>query len=115
MTPCNKTYYVRICLTNSNKNKPPIFNWSGGNIAFAIALAKEEVSRKVPIDNESHYSIDIKIKNDQTNATEYLWENKQGHVREAVDMAEGFINNKLGISLKRCVQYSIEQEKRLNA
>jgi hypothetical protein len=103
---CNDSFlYISIVLHNSNRYKP-IFNWSGtGNTAFAVAVAKEEVHRKVPVDSEGHFTIHIKIRNDKTNKTEFEWENRQGNIRNALMSAENYLDCKLGINLVNQIKY----------
>lgn len=93
-------YYLSIRIYNSNRDRP-IFNWSQsrGNIALGIAIAKEEVQRKIPTDKESHYSVLIKLRNDRDNRTVFEWNNQQGEVRKALDIADEYIKCKLGFDL----------------
>lgn len=106
-----RIYYIGIQIYNSNKNSP-IFNWSShGNIAFAVAVAKEEVTRKISEERESHYSVNIKIRNDKTNKTEFIWDNRQGQVRTALNSADDFVKQKLGFDLMKSVKSSMEEAK----
>jgi hypothetical protein len=105
-----RIYYIGIKIYNSNKNSP-IFNWSShGNIAMAVAIAKEEVSRKIPIDRESHYSMMVRIRNDKSNKTEFEWDNRQGQIRSALETTDDFVRNKLGFDLVREIRDGMEQE-----
>jgi len=106
-----RIYYIGIQIYNSNRNAP-IFNWaSHGNIALGVAIAKEEVSRKISSDRESHYSVTIKIRNDKTNKTEFIWEQRQGQVRTALNSADDFVHHKLGFDLATSVKHSMEKIK----
>lgn len=105
-----RIYYIGIKIYNSNRNSP-VFNWSShGNIALGVAIAKEEVTRKIPVDRESHYSIAIKIRNDKSNKTEFEWDNRQGQVRSALETTDDFVRNKLGFDLIQGIREGMQQE-----
>lgn len=106
-----RIYYIGIKIHNSNKNSPPLFNWSShGNIAMAVAIAKEEVNRKIPADRESHYSLMVRIRNDKSNKTEFELENRQGQIRAALETTDDFVRNKLGFDLIQGIRDGMTQE-----
>jgi signal recognition particle receptor subunit beta len=102
-------YYLLIRIFNSNRAKP-IFNWSQsrGNIALGIAIAKEEVQRKISPEKESHYSIMIKLRNDRDNKTVFEWNTQQGNVRNALNTADEYIQYKLGFDLVGQVKSAVK-------
>lgn len=102
-------FYIRIVLFNSNKEKP-LFNWSGtGNLLLALAIAQEEVERKIPLEREGHYNIEIKIRNNKTSMDEYVWSDTQGRVRQGIKSADMFVQNKLGYDITKCIKYNMQK------
>lgn len=107
-----RIYYLGIQIYNSNKNTP-IFNWSShGNIALGVAIAKEEASRKIPPEREGHYSINVKIRNDKTNKTEFIIDSQQGQIRSKLESTDDFVRQKLGFDLLKQVKSSMEEAKK---
>ena len=105
-----RIYYIGIKIYNSNKNNP-IFNWSShGNIALGIAIAQEEVNRKIPVDREGHYNVEVRIRNDKNNKTEFEWNGGQGQIRAALNTTDDFVRNKLGFDLMKGIREGMEQE-----
>jgi hypothetical protein len=98
-------YYLSIRIYNSNRDKP-VFNWSQskGNIAIGIAIAKEEVERKISPERESHYSASIKLHNDKDNRTVFERQLQQGNVRQSLDSLDEFVHVKLGFDLLKQVK-----------
>jgi hypothetical protein len=111
ITERESDYYLLIRIFNSSKDKP-VFNWSQsrGNIALGIAIAKEEVQRKISPDKENHYSIMIKLRNDKDNRTVFECNNQQGNVRKALNTADEYIQFKLGFDLVKQVKSAAETE-----
>jgi len=109
-----RIYYIGIQIYNSNKNAP-IFNWSShGNIALGVAIAKEEVARKISEDRESHYSVSIKIRNDKTNKTEFILDQRQGQIRQSLNTVDDFVRQKLGFDLVSGIKSSMQEAKEVN-
>ena len=98
-------YYLSIRIYNSSKDRP-VFNWSQskGNIAIGIAIAKEEVERKISPEREGHYSAVIKLHNDKDNRTVFEWTGQQGNVRQSLNALDEFVHQKLGFDLLRQVK-----------
>ena len=110
MSERESDYYLSIRIYNSNKDQP-VFNWSQsrGNIALGIAIAKEEVDRKIKPEREGHYSAVIKLHNDKINREVFAW-NKQGSIRQALETADEFVHMKLGFDFTKQVKEAKEKE-----
>jgi hypothetical protein len=104
-------YYLRISIYNSHKNSP-VFNWSQskGNIALGIAIAREEVERKINATTEHDYSINIKLRNDKDNRTVFEVNNQRGNIRKTLDSANDFVKYKLGFDLVAQVKKAVAGE-----
>jgi hypothetical protein len=100
-------YYLLIQIYNSNKMNP-VFNWSQskGNIALGIAIAKEEVNRKINPEHESHYSVRVKLNKDSHNNKQVLFEKEsgQGNIRGTLDSLDEFVHVKLGFDLVKQIK-----------
>jgi hypothetical protein len=97
-----------------NKRKE-FFNWSSkGNIVFGIAVVKEEVNRKIRIDDEKLYVISVLLRDNERNTTLYKIEARTGNIRLTIDGIEAFVGEKLGIDLVKCIHRGIKEAETIN-
>jgi len=106
--------YLHIRIEFLNKRKE-FFNWSSkGNIVFGIAVAKEEVSRKIKIEDEKLYAISVLLRDNERNSTLYKIEARTGNIRLTIDDIQAFVSDKLGIDLINCIRRGIKEAETIN-
>lgn len=108
----NLYLHIRIEFTNKRKE---FFNWSSkGNIVFGVAVVKEEVIRKIKIEDEKLYSISVLLRDNIQNTNLYKITDRNGSIRLTIDDVEAFIGEKLGITLVKCIRRSIKEAETIN-
>lgn len=109
-----RNLYIHIRIEYLNKRKE-FFNWSSkGNIVFGIAVVKEEVNRKIKIEDEKLYVISVLLRDNERNTNLYKIEARTGAIRLTIDDTEAFVGEKLGIDLVKCIKRGLKDAETIN-